>query len=308
MGAAGRKYASRIAELLQESDPKVQAAAVESLGQMEHEGTAFASEIADLLESDNHVVRTAAWLSLGKLGKADAIVPPLVAARLEANRDARFAATNALWAMGPNAASAAKDVAELLDDDDPLVRGSAILTLGKIGQSGRIYEKAIAELIGGPETPDFPVETCITLVLDQWGNPAGDLDLQCTFLAKADGAPHAKIPEVRAHLRLWAGGNAEMQRSVTWLGHPDMEPMPKAGLSAQETRDTLSLFSKLWEHSEGKTALRNELAERIAQVAGGITAKPDAETLAILQDLAKKVPNAPDWQRTRKVLDEAIRK
>jgi hypothetical protein len=142
--------------------------------------------------------------------------------------------------------------------------------------------------------------------LDQQGNPAGNLDLQAALLAAVQLAPDNELPELRAHLRLWSGGNAAMQRTVTWLGRPDADPMPKEGLSANEARETLAVFSVLWDHAEGSDALRQELARRIAQIARGISGLPDAETAKVLEDLAAKLKDQSDWVSAYDAVRSAI--
>ncbi len=161
--------------------------------------------------------------------------------------------------MGKSAAPAAQDVAGLLDDQDVRVGRAALSSL------------------------------------DEWGNPEGKLDLQACLLAFADKTPAKELPPLRAHLRLWAGANAAMQRSVTWLAKPDSDPMLEGDLSADETRETLAMFSALWDHTETSAPLREELAHRIGQVAKAIAAKPDAATAKILTELAAKLKDQPGF-------------
>ncbi|HEY2342967.1 MAG TPA: hypothetical protein VGH90_08065, partial [Chthoniobacteraceae bacterium] len=97
------------------------------------------------------------------------------------------------------------------------------------------------------------------------------------------------LPNLRAHLRLWAGDHVTMQRLVSWLGKPDMNPLPKEGLDQEETHATLSAFRDLWDFTEDRTELRAELAGRITQVAKSIAVRPDDATRQILTDLAEKL-------------------
>jgi hypothetical protein len=144
--------------------------------------------------------------------------------------------------------------------------------------------------------------------LDQNGNAGGDPRLQTALLAIAYAAPAEKIAEVRAHLRLWAGGNEDMQRSVTWLGKPDMEPMPKEGMSKGDLRAILNVFLQLWDPAEGSAPLRDELAKRITQVANGISGPPDTDTTNVLNDLATKLDKQSEFGAASEAIRKAVRK
>jgi hypothetical protein len=97
-----------------------------------------------------------------------------------------------------------------------------------------------------------------------------------------------------------------MQRTVTWLGKPDMEPMPKGGLSAEEARATLGVFWALWDHAAGSGPLREELAGRIAQVAKGISATPAADARKILTDLSAKLKDDAENAAAREAVEAAV--
>jgi hypothetical protein len=160
-----------------------------------------------------------------------------------------------------------------------------------MGAAGAAFAKEVAVLLADG---DEAVRRVGTDVLDQWGNAVGDLDLQAALLSAADDAPTSEIPVLRAHLRLWSAGNASLQKTVTWLGKPEIDPIPKQGLSPDEARESLELFSKLWDYTKGRANFRKELSKRIAEVANALSWKLDAETATILNDLGMKLKNQPD--------------
>jgi hypothetical protein len=126
------------------------------------------------------------------------------------------------------------------------------------------------------------------------------------MLAAAYAVPPDELPELRAHLRLWSGDNAAMQCTVTWLGEPDVDPMPRDGLSAEEADKTLRVFADLWDHTTGSNALRRELSARIAQVAKVISGKPGPETLKILSALAPKLKAEANAEAASRAVEEAL--
>ncbi len=183
------------------------------------------------------------------------------------------------------------------------MRGAAVEALGQMGMAAAPMAKEItsALIFDGGRALDAKA---FASLLDQWGNPSGDLDLQAALLAVTHEAPAAATSMLRAHLRLWAAGNAAMQRSVTWLGKPDVEPMPKDGLPPDEARETLALFLDLWDHTADKAALRTELAGRITVVSKSI--KPDAATAKILEGLARKLKDDPLASAAHASVEEAL--
>ena len=164
---------------------------------------------------------------------------------------------------------------------------------------------AICSILG---STDSAFRDALACAFDQRGNAAGDLELQAALLAAAHTAPDYERPNLRAHLRLWAGDNATMQRLVTWLGKPDLEPLPKVGLPPAETRETLAAFRDLWDYTEKHAALRTELAGRIAQLAKAVASRPDDETRQILTEFAEKLKAEPGLADAYEVVESALGK
>ncbi len=174
---------------------------------------------------------------------------------------------------------------------DSDVRRWAATALQKMGAAGAAFAKEVAVLL---TDEDETIRQVGADVLDQMGNASGDLELQAALLSATDDAPASEILVLRAHLRLWSAGDASLQKSVTWLGKPDIDPMPRRGLSPEEARESLDLFSKLWDYTTGRANFRKELSKRIGEVADAISWKLDAETARILNDLGAKLKNEPD--------------
>ncbi len=278
-------------------------AATNFLGRMGNENAAFASEIAGLLRDHHASVRGEAAWALCRLGKPGAVFGKAVAALLE-DRDGQ-ARRDAIEALGQMGAGTPiwNAVTPSLKDADPVVRDAAIAALRGMGKTAAPAAKDVAGLL---DDPDQRVRRAAFSALDQWGNPDGKMDLQACLLAAADKTPAKQLATLRAHLRLWAGDNAAMQRSVTWLGKPDSDPMPREGLSADEARETLAMFLGLWEHAAASAPVREELAHRIGQVANAISTKPDAATAAMLTELAAKLKDQPAFAGEYEAVSAAL--
>jgi len=95
------------------------------------DGVAALKKLAD--HSDRNV-RHAALDHLGQLARRDAKLIPVLATRLKDTEPAvRYRVLTALAAAGPNARSAAGEVAALLRDPDPTVRQEAAVAIADIG-------------------------------------------------------------------------------------------------------------------------------------------------------------------------------
>jgi len=286
MGVNAGDFAVKVAALLKDPDRHVRSRAVSALGLMGHAGEVFAPQVAAFLKDADSDLRRNAAEALGQMGDAGAAYAEEMVSLLKDPDDtAGAAAASALIRMKSKAVPTARKIADLLSDTNIFRRHFAMKALLQMGQDGLEVAKDVASLLG--DHSESLREEAVAYFM-RCGNPAGDLDLQAALLSAVDMAPAGDVPKLRAYLRLWAGDNEVMQRTVTWLGKPDWGPMPKEGLSADETRKTLAVFSALWDHTASYPTLRKELAGRIEQVSKSITWKPDADTAKILDDLAAK--------------------
>jgi hypothetical protein len=300
------RFRDALTASLKDPDVLVRGMSAAALGRVGKQGAPVTKDLVPLLGDNEYFVRDAAAVALRSTGQESAAFTKEIAALL-ANRDGnvRRGAADLLRDLGAQGAPVGAEIIPWLSDPDPVVRDAAAVTLRGIGNAGAPATEAVAKLLVDPE---LRVRTIALSVLDQWGNPDGNLRLQATMLAAAAASSIDVRPELRAHLRLWSGGNAELQRSVTWLGKPDLEPMPKDGLSRNETRANLAVFLELWDYTVESRPLRTELAGRIAQMAKRIPAPPDAATAKILTDLAAKLADQPENATAYEAVESVLRK
>jgi hypothetical protein len=264
LGAIGEDagvYAKDVAGFLQ--DESTRGPAVRALGQMGEKGAAFAGQIASLLTDTT------------------------------ADDSLRVNAVEALGRMGTNGARFSKNVIEILRGHtgagkERLLERTASVALDTMGKAGANVRKEAVVLLYDARAQTRAVGTSL---LDHWGNPSGDWDLEAAMLAAVDAAPAKEVTGLRAHLRLWAGGNPALQRAVTWLGRPDSEPMPKQGISEDEACKALDVFEALWDRTVRTVALREELAGRIAEVANALRAPIKTNAAKTLEALRKTLQN-----------------
>lgn len=97
------RFASRLAELLDDADESVRAAAARSLGDMGPGSDAHAPDLARLLNDPAHAVRWDALRSLQRMGPgvASPFAPQIAALLTDPNDEVRVAARNALASLGP---------------------------------------------------------------------------------------------------------------------------------------------------------------------------------------------------------------
>ncbi|HEY2344084.1 MAG TPA: hypothetical protein VGH90_13665, partial [Chthoniobacteraceae bacterium] len=89
-------------------------------------------------------------------------------------------------------------------------------------------------------------------------------------------------------------------------GKPDVEPITKEGLSADEARKTLAVFAKIWKPASQHPALRDELVQRINQISKSIAGPLDPDTAKLLRELGTLV-NEPAPAPDPKHAEEAKR-
>jgi hypothetical protein len=286
MGPKGWVHAKEVAALLGNEQFRDQAAA--ALGAMGENGAAFAKELAEIKVTDQFP--DAAQNALSQMVKTKALALDAVAPLLQdQNGNARRRAVRLLGDEPEGVAVYRENIAALLKDADSAIRREALYALKDSGGNDAKY---LLEVTPGLADEDQNVRDGAYRILDRLGNPDGDWKLQAALLSAGESLHGRAAAELRAHLRLWAGDNADMQRSVTWLGKPGLSPMPKAGLEPEEMLKTLVVFSNLWESTSGRAALRQELLSRIREVAKSVRAKKsklDGETEGFMRALAAKL-------------------
>jgi len=269
-------FVEKLAPLLTDADPEMRAAAVRGLGAARKFAAPHVAEIASLLDDGAPEVRMEAAATLGEIGEAvEPFAPRLLA---------------------------------LLGDARIMARRNAVTALEKMRkQAARLSPQALGYVFVKDDESPLPA----VWVIDEMGIPTADekeragwLSTALAFLWSRETQEH---PALRAHLRLWCGGDERLQRALDWLGAPSVAPKA-AELSAGQLRDLLATFSDLWPAAEPVAAtaradsakpaatedmplmlsrdpVRKELAGRIEQHAGAITVAPEADLVAVLQKL-----------------------
>jgi HEAT repeat protein len=334
MSDHGAPFAKDVAALLENNFHPLRADAATALSQMGKSGAVYGREITKLFDDKDCNVGARAAMAIGKLGKEEPAMAQVVAPLLDSdNHDVRCTAADALAYMGRNGAAYAKEIAAFLKDPsmreaaifpleqfrlpelvtpylgdaDPEVRESSAQALRYMGEAALPFIKQIAAALYSVPHEGVRAEV-LGSILDAHGNPNADFGLQAALLAVAITAPARDLPALRAHLRLWSGDNAAMQRSVSWLGKPDSVPSLQTGGTPGETQETLVLFLRLWDHTADKPALRAELVERIAQVAKTVAARPDVATANALNSLAGKLKFEPSANPAYEAVEDALRR
>jgi hypothetical protein len=243
--------------MLQDADPGVRCVAAYNLSEIGEPGFAFAPAVANLLADKEATVRACAVQSLARMG------------------DAGVAYTGR--------------IAALVTDADKMVQAAVAEETGASAAASSPSSASLPRELAAALDAEQSVRQAAFEYLNSHGNASGDLDLEAALLGTVGQLPQKKIAERRAYLRIWAGDNEELQRSVTWLGKPDVEPMPKEGLSAEELHKTLALFSKLWDLGALSAALREELSIRIEQVTKAAGQNPDPKIAGLSKSLTEKL-------------------
>jgi len=103
------------------------------------------AEQIKLLKSDDARLRRQAAMTLMKMGpRGKAAIPCLIDTLRDKNTDARWAAVNALWKIGP---AAVPDLAEALKDDNVQVGRCSAEALGAIGPPARSAVEALVRTL-----------------------------------------------------------------------------------------------------------------------------------------------------------------
>ena len=137
--------------------------------------------------------------------------------------------------LGANAAKYVPDILNFLKDEkvDANVRGTVATTLTKIKQLKLEEIVVILNYVDQPNPGDFSSENSD---FEYW-----------RFLTYFLG-----------------GGTDEVKTLLKWLGHPTKLPDK---VTRQQGVNILTLFSTVWEHSQGLEQLKDDLAQKIADVA-----------------------------------------
>ncbi len=322
IGSGARPFGRKVAEALArqvESEIFASPFLILSNQPPHPERMAFSEEIADLLESKNARTRAAAVRLIGEMGRTAGKYSNRVT-RLLGDKSGYVQSEAAIALSEIGSVPAIPEIARLLDDKsdsggsdgaDPSeqmrVLGAAVYALGQMGEAGRAFAKKLASSINyecakkGSQSSPYAAFGA----LDRWGNPHCDWELQAELLSISFSVDPQHAAEVRAHLRLWSGADAALQRSVTWLTPSDVDPMPKEGLSENERREVVAMFSQILNVSAGQTPTRSKLMERISEIVSTVTTKPDKQSAEILDRLFETLKRQGDHSAAYEALKKA---
>mmetsp|Transcript_20540 Transcript_20540/g.59482 ORF Transcript_20540/g.59482 Transcript_20540/m.59482 type:complete len:558 (-) Transcript_20540:238-1911(-) len=150
MNAMYYEYTGDVVGMLRHHDPEVVAAACEALGNLGQAAESYVGEIAMELDSQTPEVRAAAATSVGLFGPA--ALPHVEKLEHIMKNDideaAKCAAIGALGQIG--AESQAGDLAQLLEDESPVVVAAACQAIGELGGAGEAQAAKLAAKLDDP--------------------------------------------------------------------------------------------------------------------------------------------------------------
>ena len=267
MGEAGAVFAPRVAALLKDSDVHVRRAAAAALASMGAGGVAFAPQVAALLKDSNQGVRESAAAALASMGAEGAVFAPQVAALLtDLNYGVRESAAAALASMGAAGAAFASQVAALLKDSNYGVRESAAEALVGMGAAGAAFAPQIAALL---KNSNGDVRKSAAAALDEMVarvGPAQDLSVLFSCLTAAH-LWRTEAESLRLQAYLYRKVSPRDLILIRWLGNRGPGDRPTVvDLDRQSKLSVLEAFSDVWNDAEKFPELRNEMAERGAEI------------------------------------------
>ena len=182
--------------------------------------------------------------------------------------DARNAAAQALGQM--EAKEQAPKLVELLKDSDSSVRSAAVSALGQMQAKEQVLK--LVELL---KDSDQGVRYAAAPALSKLGQQGLPVVVQILDAVQQNSY---EIGELRFLAHFISGGEQEVETLMQWVGIPKSRP-EKPTLT--QGRNIMKLFDKTWKISESAPGLRKELADKIGEVADGVSWKP--QDIVLLQ-------------------------
>ncbi len=284
IGDAAKPYIKEIFDLIKDKsvDSQVRYSAASALSQMGDAAKPYLKEIFDLIkdESVDRQVRSSAAQGLGNLGDA---AKPFVKDIADIFKDKsvepyfRSSAASALSQMGDAAKPYLKDILDFVKDKsvESYARISAAQALGNLGETAKPYFKEILDLIKD-KSVDLDIRSSAAQALEniqqlKLEEIAIILDNVYYVGQSSTNSPRGGFDYWRFSTYLLSGGTEEVKTLLKWTGYPKKRPDK---LTHDEAVKTLNTFAKTWQHAQGLTRLRNDLAKKIAVVARKRSWKP----------------------------------
>jgi HEAT repeat protein len=152
LGEYGDLALPLLLEALSDGDPDVRASALTTLGELGIDSSSVRCGIARLITDAEFRVRFQAALSLVDINRLVPPTPPLVEGLYRRSAEERILALEAIGKTASAAGAFVGHVAFRLDDEDWLVRDTAVRTLGSIGTSAASTIPVLLAMIDQGET------------------------------------------------------------------------------------------------------------------------------------------------------------
>ena len=255
----------KLAQQLEDKEPDARNAAAQALGQMEAKEQA--PKLVELLKDSDSSVRSAAVSALGQMQAKEQVLK-LVELLKDSDQGVRSATTYALGQM--QAKEQAPKLVELLKDSDQGVRSAATYALGQVQAKEQVLK--LVELL---KDSDQGVRYAAAPALSKLGQQGLPVVVQILDAVQQNSY---EIGELRFLAHFISGGEQEVETLMQWVGIPKSRP-EKPTLT--QGRNIMKLFDKTWKISESAPGLRKELADKIGEVADGVSWKP--QDIVLLQ-------------------------
>ncbi|MFQ5794145.1 MAG: HEAT repeat domain-containing protein [Candidatus Bipolaricaulia bacterium] len=234
----------------EDSNPEVQAKALDKLREFKSLGTIPIKRIVDMLEIPDVDVRVTAIRALGAMGEVAKNQAPMLVDLLKDPDEpglVRFVAAEALRAMGEAAKDQAPMLVDLLNDlnEDVSMRAAAAKALGAMGEAAKDQVPKIANLLNDPNAS---VRAAVAEALGAMGEAAKD---QVPKIANLLNDPNASVRAAAAKA-LGAMGEAikdQVPELVNLLDDPARDVRAAAvealGIMGDVTKDQILKIANL---------------------------------------------------------------
>ena len=259
LGSLGdSRDAAGIEVFLDHKDTKIRLVAIRALSKF-HPSSDRTRRIAELLAARNPSVRATAAKALATLGPAAMRHAKQVADLLleDEPKYVHLAALDALGAFGPANKSIAENIAVFLTHPDADVRAAAATSLASTG-----HEQYLPQIAHGLKDPAESVRTSTATALRTYGGEPIQTRTLLLLLAPIFETTDRAAERRYVCYRL-AGGSAASKLLVGSLGRTVNLPI---ALDAAAGTSALNALEEAWEASEGIDVVREDIERCVAEV------------------------------------------
>ena len=184
--------------------------------------------------------------------------------------DERVNAASALSELGEMAKPHTQDFVNLLRDRSslPSIRIQAAIALSGLGDSAKPYVRDILDLFEDEAAFQITFANGHRLRMAEALGRITQLDLDSSLIVfnRIYYVNQYELSEWRFLTYFLSGGTDEIKTLLKWTGLPDSKNT-STQLTHSEAKQILEVFAKVWKLSQNLPRLRNELAQKIADVA-----------------------------------------